>query len=499
MRTGWLLLWVACGGQGEPEPLVEGSEDSGSSSPVATAQTGATASTGDSGGATTPFEVAPPSWSDCGLGTTCADVAVPLDPDDPQGPTILVHLRRLKGLPGRRTLWLVDGGPGDPGTRVVPDLAFFQDFFPDLTVIAADHRGTGGSAPLSCPQAPDGVVGDEGDWVACGESLAASTDLGLFTPEAAARDLALLVPAAADGDVVLWGISYGTHVVQRVLPMAPPGVVGAILDGLVPPDWTFADFDGHMDAVGRAYLAHCDDDAVCGARLGGDAMGFVEQALAGPACGSWDSTFLRVVLGALLLQGDDRAAMPAVAYRYARCSPDDLDALETLVGAPSTLDEQQNELLLANIGTHELWPVKGPSAAEAEAALQEAVVATGAGAWMAQRAEHWPRHEVDRWTLQRAADVDLPVLLLHGGLDPTVTLEATEALRSAYAAGQQVTPPFAGHVTLNFSDCAGAAYLQFVDAPGSPLAPCDDGPFADRFDLPEATAQRLFGRASAWD
>ena len=509
LRIVALGLLAACRGDGSPaaDPPTPGetaaTSDTGSTPPGptglgTTSPTGAPTTSADTG-EPPPFELAEIQWTDCGEGTTCADVQVPADHDDPSGPTLTVHLRRSKGLPARRTLWLVDGGPGDPGTRLVPVITFFQDVFPDLTIIAADHRGTGGSTPLACPStAPDGTIGD-GEWAACAAEADTQLPLAWFTAEAAARDLALLVPAASDGDAVVWGISYGTHVVQRLLAMQPAGVEGAILDGLVPPDWTFADFDGHMDEVGRDYLALCDGDAACAARLGGDAVAFVEAALAGPTCGAVDATGLRALLGALLLQGDDRAGLPAVAYRYARCSSGDEAALAHLVGTFEGVEDDQNELVLVNIGTHELWPVAGaPSATQAAAALDATVVATGAGAWMAARAEDWPRHDVVALDPSAASAVQVPVLLLHGGLDPTAPLHATAALRGAYPEGQAVVPPGAGHVALNFSDCAADAYVQFLASPGAPVSSCESEPFSESFDLSAAASLRLFGEEDPW-
>ena len=91
------------------------------------------------------------------------------------------------------------------------------------------------------------------------------------------------------------------------------------------------------------------------------------------------------------------------------------------------------------------------------------------------------------------------MLLLHGGLDPTVTLPRTEAFRQAFPAGQQVTPPLAGHVALNFSDCAANAYVQFIDTRGAAtVSDCAGEAGGVSFDLDAATSLRLFGVEDAW-
>jgi hypothetical protein len=97
-------------------------------------------------------------WTDCGAGTECADVSTPLDHAVPDGERFDLHLRRLPAAePPTGALWLAVGGPGDSGTVVAPDLAFFQDVFPTLAVYTFDHRGTGASAALHCAEEDGGI------------------------------------------------------------------------------------------------------------------------------------------------------------------------------------------------------------------------------------------------------------------------------------------------------------------------------------------------------
>lgn len=280
----------------------------------------------------------------------------------------------------------------------------------------------------------------------------------------------------------------------------PDGPEAVILDGIVPPDWTFAEFDSSMDTTGRDYLAHCDADPSCASHLGGDAVAFAESTLATlgtTPCGAFDASLARQALGALLLTGDDRAAIPAVLARLDRCSAEDEAALDHLLGTFPT-EDTQNEPLLANIAASELWPDSGPSVSEAQAALDHDVMATGVSAWVAARAEQWPAYALDGPDAG-AARPSVPALLLHGGLDPTVLLARNAAARTAWPLGQSVTPPGAGHVTLNFSNCAADAYVQFLDDPANAVVDdCTDESYAEDFDLSAADATRLFGQAEGW-
>ena len=442
-------------------------------------------------------------WTDCGEGTECADISTPLDHADPSGKRFDLHVRRLPtGEPATRALWLAVGGPGDAGTVVAPDLAFFQKVFPALEVYTFDHRGTGSSAALHCsaqedPSSEEGTTIADSEWPACIASLDEAR-LASMTVSQAADDLAWAIDRVGSAPNVVWGISYGTYLIDRFVARHPDVPEAVILDGLVPPDWTFAEFDDAMDTTGREYLALCDADPDCAEQLGGDAIAFAEATVAARAktpCAGFDDTTLRQALGALLLQGDDRAAIPSVLARVARCDADDEKALAHLVGALPH-DRNQNEVLLANIGSSELWPDDGPTAEEATAALDGKIIATGVSAWMAGIAEQWPRYETTETTMERP---EVPALSMHGGLDPTVRIDRTAAMRAAYPEGQSVLPPGAGHVTLNFSDCAAEAYVELLADPQLALvADCTDEPFSERFDLPAAQAQRLFGVSDGW-
>lgn len=479
-----LLLLLAC----HPDKPGDTTVDTGDTA----AHTGDTSpDSGDTGALT---------WTDCGEGTQCAEVEVPLA--DTTDERISLHVRRLlPTAPVTRVLWYVDGGPGDAGTRLVPVLSFFGELFPDMAVYAMDARGSGASTPLSCPAEEDaasdeGAVISEAEWPACVASLDAER-LAAFSTIAAADDLGSVVPRAVEGlPVVLFGASYGTFLVQRTLERHPDLAVGAVLDGLVPPDWSFAEFDPSMDATGRRYLALCDADADCAAHLPEGAAAAATRILgelAAEPCGAYGPDEARALLGALLLQGDHRAAMPALLTRLDRCEEADRAALDHLV--TSFGDESwQSQVSLANVASGDLYPsevdVEG-----AEAFLDTAVVGTGAGAWVARRAAQWPRWEPPPPSVQ---STEIPVLLLHGGLDPTVPLERLDGLFAAFPGARVVTPPGAGHVTINFSDCAANNYLLFLTDPDISFDDCDDEAFQEDFSLSAAESEALFGDVVPW-
>lgn len=88
-------------------------------------------------------------WTDCGAGTDCAEIAVPLDYDEPDGEAITLALRRHRGGDDvRGSLFLNPGGPGGSGLGMAA--GFGPAFAGSYDVIGWDPRGVGQSTPVDC-------------------------------------------------------------------------------------------------------------------------------------------------------------------------------------------------------------------------------------------------------------------------------------------------------------------------------------------------------------
>ena len=103
----------------------------------------------------------------CGPRLECADVTVPLDWDEPRGPTITMPvLRYLAGHPGRRigSLFVLPSGPGDSGVEMAPSQAGAgHGHRGRFDVVGWDTRGTGGTGRVDCfgDPAARGLLGRE--------------------------------------------------------------------------------------------------------------------------------------------------------------------------------------------------------------------------------------------------------------------------------------------------------------------------------------------------
>ncbi|NKB89597.1 MAG: alpha/beta fold hydrolase [Acidobacteria bacterium] len=423
----------------------------------------------------------------------CGHLTLPLDPTGGDAGTIDIQLGRILAPADsepRTLLWYLPGGPGDAGVETLGRLhAIFGEIGVDIYSI--DHRGVGGSELLRCPDqeaedSPEGRELSEEEWPECVTWIQTNrTDLPYLTTDAAAHDVAAAINTVTGPDdrVILFGASYGTYWANRYLTHYPDQVDGVVLDGIVPADWTFAEFDASLDATGRALLDRCARDEECGSYLGPDPAAKAEELpdrFAEGHCpdlsSEIDGRTLRLVFGNMLMSGPDVwPYLPALIYRIDKCRVRDLEATGALfenlfesgeVGEP----ESHSPVLQRHVSMSELWPEDGPTVESLEAAIGRSTMTTAVSSSFASTYPGWPRYARPAdWG--QLANYTGPLLLLHGGLDPTMPVDRLADLRDHFsAAGQEfVLFPDAGHVTLNGNPCARAMYFAFIAAPGTPV------------------------------
>ncbi len=486
-------------------------------------------------------QAGPVVWSPCAVDAEdssqtaeCAVVSMPLRHDLDDSDNIGIAVKRVLGSshPGRqggtgttpvaarRQVWFLNGGPGDSGIEAIGRV---RPLFDDggIDVYTLDHRGVGGSALLACPeqQAEDSEEGNEvaaAEWGSCIEFINAERhDLLALTITQAAHDVGRLIELTRGPEdrVFVFGASYGTTWANRYLSLYPEQPEGVILDGIVPADWTFAEFDSGLDTTARSILARCANFQECSRHLGADPIALAE-ALPGKFdaghCSDLqiDSNTVRLLLGNMLMGGPEVwPYIPAMVYRLDRCKLRDLLAIGELFarlfesGEAGQESESHAQVLQRHIVLSELWPDPSPPVEDFEAAIEETLMTTAVSASFASTWAQWPRYPLDEHTGQFAT-FEGPMLMLHGGLDPTMPVERLRDLRARFGGEHQTFAffPHAGHVTVNSGgSCAAGLYGAFVDNPAATL---DLGCIADlppvdfsgtRFD-----ADSLFGTADFW-
>jgi pimeloyl-ACP methyl ester carboxylesterase len=165
---------------------------------------------------------------------------------------------------------LFAGGPGessvewgsDLGSSLAP-LRQHRDF------LLVDMRGTGGSAPLNCPETQD-VQGFLDHFVpadkarACAERLRKTADLTQYVTENTIDDVDEVRDALGYPQVDVVGGSYGTRAVLVYLRRHPDRVRAAILHGVVPTHDRSPLFFAHgTQKALDGLVAECVEDAGC--------------------------------------------------------------------------------------------------------------------------------------------------------------------------------------------------------------------------------------------
>ena len=165
-------------------------------------------------------------------------------------------------------LFIIAGGPGQ-GARGMADAAarFFRRIRRSRDIVLVDLRGTGGSAPLRCPEGADDLaeLTLEAMRTQIRECLAGlDADVRHYTHEQSLQDVDEIRGALGYGRINLWGGSWGTRAALLYALRFPNSTRTAVLDGAVPLDLEFprtasADAGAALDRL----IADCRADAGC--------------------------------------------------------------------------------------------------------------------------------------------------------------------------------------------------------------------------------------------
>ncbi|CAK4096772.1 unnamed protein product [Aphanomyces euteiches] len=336
--------------------------------------------------------------------------------------TISVFAKRIPGTTSK-AVWLLQGGPGASSVNME---GFMLDWYNRLggaySVYTIDHRGTGRSEYLGCRNSQAQTGGSPGgasvtlsELPTCLLDLQRTYDYqtAAFSITSAAKDIAAIVGDIPESDVYIYGVSYGTVLVERVMHLDPPKVKGYVLDSVQSEDYTswtdsptFSNWDRDFDIIAKRFLDYCTRDATCAsyfpsknittdlaalyAKLDGnttsDCATLVQNTL-----GSTDDTpsdLLRVFFGSLFPDMGRRALIPVFVHRLLRCSSSDLDVLNYYFnpdpsgnGSSSSdstaSDAPDSDLLYKTIVYSELWQRPTPGYLEMYSTFSSTLMASG--------------------------------------------------------------------------------------------------------------------------
>jgi pimeloyl-ACP methyl ester carboxylesterase len=426
----------------------------------------------ESGSATIEWGTCPDYINKAG-NAECAFVKVPRDYERPWEGAVDLFIWRIRGtLPDSQkkgNVWFIQGGPGDSSIAFADFLPPVAASHPEWDYYSMDHRGVGNSNCLECrTAAPDGHITPANAASCYGEVQAfLGGGLGLYNVTNASRDLKTVIDlTSGSGKVFVYGVSYGTYLVQRFMTLFSDSVDGIIIDSIVPSDSRPLDnYDSEFNYEGMQIMEQCSHDAVCSEKMATvaadpwDAAGVVFDRIDHASlCSDFSSITrkkLRQKLAELASITYGRALIPALIYRLNRCGESDKAVIEHLFGNSAEaraaseefrpVDDLFSSVIFENIAISELYNGISPWAAQeiADVAyVSEDLVPDLAGAGHERL---WPSYS-DPYTGVKPLYMK-PVLMMNSTVDGhtplSLAINAAQYLNRSYQ--YFITVPWAAH------------------------------------------------------
>ena len=448
---------------------------------------------------------------------------MPLDHDEPDGPTIdLALIRRPAGDPATRigSLFTNPGGPGGSGVEFVRTAT--AQFAPEVQarfdIVGVDPRGVGGSTPLRCfadtaeqsaffsrlspaPVTPEEEKTSEDASIELGQRCAeqdAEIARHLSTADVA-RDLHLLMQAVGDEALNFYGASYGTYLGATFANLFPDDVRTLVLDGVVEPvAYTGAEGDAGEPTFVRARSNHGASETLqefldlcaevgetrCAFAAGGaPRTKFVELATAvraspvplptatvphGPTELDY-GLFIRNVISGLYLDVGWPLLGEALEVLHREADPTALAELLTRLQGPATpgydnILEVQRAIICADTANPDdpsAWPEL------AAAADDETPFVGGYWAYISQPCAGWPIETEDAYPGPFGATTAGAALVIGTRFDPATPYRNAEILADTLPGARLLTMEGVGHTAFGQGACVAemSTYLVSGEVP----------------------------------
>ncbi|KAL3658467.1 hypothetical protein V7S43_016599 [Phytophthora oleae] len=343
----------------------------------------------------------------------CAVYTAPLcypgvceNPESVTTSTVDIFVKRVAALYDADTatnVWLMQGGPGASSTAMETAMVELHlRLNGAVNVYTMDHRGVGRSTLLDCVAAQVTTTGSPlGSEIgttevpACAQALETKYgDLASFSITSAATDMATFISNYSNGaNTIVYAVSYGTALLERLIHLDVPEVTGYVLDGLATSSGTskefeyFSTWDADYGDVGNEFMALCATQSECNNKFTTTDLPTTLKILLESfdnspesTCAALVSSFnrdqpasytVRQTLGSHLQSESSRNLIPPVVYRLNRCSSDDIDVLtyffttmNSNTNSPSQDNAFQSTLLYNVIVFSEMWETPDVSASE---------------------------------------------------------------------------------------------------------------------------------------
>jgi pimeloyl-ACP methyl ester carboxylesterase len=465
-------------------------------------------------------------WRRCPGGgrLRCARVPVPLDYDDPTGPTIkLSLLKRPASQPTERigTLFVNPGGPGGSAADFAAYVGGFlgAEVRQRFDIVGIDPRGIGGSAPVRC-QAPGQPPPFPRQafpytkkqievWLRfdryyrhlCREG--GNRILDHMSTADTARDMDLIRQALGEAQLSFYGISYGSYLGATYAAMFPDRIRAMVVDGVLDPvAWSTGRGDaaktlpietrirsgvGAWESLTAAF-AECDRVGKERCPLAGDSaskwLRIVHRLKRGPVkVDGYRLTYQSLVGSALGALYDDSGVR--FLMRYIKRTHRDMFGSRSVrqrTDASAALDRLRR--------LTESFPLPGPYGASHGKAFPDyhgvacadslnpsdprAWIAAGKLAdrwgpwfsrlwtWLSSACARWPGSKADTYFGPWAVETSAPVLVIGNTHDPSTPIHGARVLNTKLEGSRLLILDGWGHGGLGTGDCVTSAMERYL-------------------------------------
>lgn len=462
---------------------------------AAPASTQPTAALSPTAGSAIITEVGKLAFRECALSSfersrivQCASLVVPEDYANPEGAKLALRVVRLavrNRAAADTPLLAIAGGPGQAASeaflhldRLFPDVARDRDFY------LVDQRGTGGSNPQHCDLGDEALMQVESDVAQIRESTREclaqfNGDPALYTTSIAVQDLEQVRESLGVSSWHVFGVSYGTRVVQHYLRRHPQVIRTAVMDSVVPATEALGpDIALRSQQALETFLARCERDAACNHAFPDLASGLDSLFASLDAAprhlqyensrtGSLDNRhFTRAqlvgVLRLSLYQSEQLSILPPMLHQaYAHGN------FTALARTADAIAGQMASTLAVGMHNSVVCTEDVPFFT-LDKAQREALSETYMGDLMVQALEAtcevWPSGRIDD-DFRTPVTADVPVLLLSGEDDPITPPDYAEAVLAHLPRGRHLVAPGQGHF-VSPRGCLPSLVAQFISSDG---------------------------------
>jgi pimeloyl-ACP methyl ester carboxylesterase len=458
--------------------------------------------------ATTPPETIarddPFGWTRITGGIYEGRLVVPLDYEDPNGPTITLFLvKNTVNDASKRigSLLVNPGGPGFGGSDLASaaEYIYGRDLLDRFDIIGWDPRGTGYSEPaVDCIDDYDHFFGvdsspdtaqERDQLVELGRQFAAGCEersgdlLAHISTADSARDMNTIREALGEEQISYFGFSYGSELGATWATMFPDTVRAAVLDGAVDPAVAYLAQNlqqaAGFEATFTTFLAQCSANPACAFHNGGDAEGAFDRLSAAIDAASVQVSADRTVVtqgvlftavaAAMYDQSDWRELEHALADLQGGEGQGILDLYDDYYGYFGDGWGDGLEAYFA-IGCLDDPGSTGPDDLYSHEAEFAAVAPRLGRGWLAELTfcAVWPYPPAAPVTITGAGAG--PVLVVGTTGDAATPLASTRAMAAALEDGHLVVVGADQHTGYGVNDCVDTVVDDYLVDPTTPLA-----------------------------